>query len=335
MPNRSLINKPMHLSTFTQTMKSYPAIVMGMLLIAASVLFLTLNASGSWEFILSLRGKKLLALMTVGFAIGTSTLLFQTLTHNPILTPALLGFDSLYILIKSLMVFVLGSVGMAAIPAIGKFALEVVIMLLLSLAMFRLLFGRQTQDLTRLILVGVVFGLLFRSLSYLVARMIDPEEFVTIQAVSYAGFNTINTQVLGMAVVLCVLCAVVMYRLRHQLDILLLGKLPAINLGIDYQRLGFGLLAMIALLVAVSTAMVGPVTFFGLLVCALTNRIAPSMHHGIRLVLVALVAMLCLVAGQLMFEQVFKMAGVLEVVIELVGGLVFLWIIFHQYAKAR
>lgn len=206
-------------------------------------------------------------------------------------------------------------------------------MLGLSLVLFRLLFTKHSQDLTRLILVGVVFGVLFRSLSSLVARMISPDEFVTIQSASYAQFNTINTQVLGISMLICAAAAVVMYRLRHQCDILLLGKYPAINLGINYQKLTLLLLGLIALLVAVSTAMVGPVTFFGLLVCALTNQLSSSMHHGKRLALVSVLAMSCLVFGQLLFEYVLKMAGVLEVVIELFGGVMFLWLVFHQYNK--
>lgn len=273
--------------------------------------------------------------MTVGFAIGTSTLLFQTLTHNPILTPALLGFDSLYVLIKSLMVFFLGVVGMTSLPMLAKFGIEVAIMLGLSLLLFFSLFAKNRHDLTRMILVGVVFGLLFRSLSFLVARMIDPEAFVTIQASSYAQFNTINTQVLWVGMGLCGLCAVVMYRLRHQCDVLLLGKLPAINLGIDYEKLSLILLSIIALLVAVSTAMVGPVTFFGLLVCALTNQLATSMHHARRLVLVSLIAISCLVGGQMIFEHLLGMAGVLEVVIELLGGLVFLALMIKSFAKQK
>lgn len=315
--------------------KKHPIATASLLLLGACLLFLGLNLVGNVEFALQLRGKKLLALLTVGFAIGTSTLLFQTLTHNPILTPALLGFDSLYVLIKSLMVFFLGSVGMASISPIGKFGFEVVLMLALSMLLFRWLFAGRGQDLTRLILVGVVFGLLFRSLSYLVARMIDPEEFVTVQAVSYAQFNTINTQVLSVAVLVCLGCALLMYRLRHQCDVLMLGRLPAINLGINYPKLGLLLLMMIALLVSVSTAMVGPVTFFGLLVCALTNQLCHQMYHGQRLVLVSVIAMLCLVGGQMIFEHILGMAGVLEVVIELVGGLVFLWLIFHQYQHQK
>ena len=313
-------------------LKAHPASICALLLVLASGLFLTWGVM-DWGFALTLRGKKLAALMVVGFAIGTSTLLFQTLTHNPILTPALLGFDALYVLIKSLMVFFLGAVSLATVPKLAQFGMEVALMLALSLLLFRLLFNKHSQDLTRLILVGVVFGVLFRSLSSLVARMISPDDFVTIQAASYAQFNTVNTQILGISVLICVLAAGLMWRLRHQCDILLLGKYPAINLGIDYQRLTLTLLSMIALLVAIATAMVGPVTFFGLLVCALTNQMSTSMHHGKRLILVTLTAMLCLVGGQMIFEYVLGMAGVLEVVIELAGGLIFLVLVFRQYGK--
>lgn len=316
--------------SFLTALKNHAIITTGLLLICAMAGFVFWGVGLDNSFILGLRAKKLLALLVVGFAIGTSTLLFQTLTHNPILTPALLGFDSLYVLIKSLMVFFLGAVGMASLPVVAKFGIETAIMLGLSLVLFWALFWRGSGDLTRLILVGVVFGLLFRSLSFLVARMIDPDDFVVVQASSYAQFNTINTDVLSVAVGVCVLGAAVMYRLRHACDILLLGKLPAINLGVDYRRLSLVLLTLIAVLVAVSTAMAGPVTFFGLLVCALTNQLAKSMHHGTRLVLVSLLAMLCLVVGQLIFERILGMAGVLEVVIELFGGLAFLWLILAQ-----
>jgi iron complex transport system permease protein len=52
------------------------------------------------------------------------------------------------------------------------------------------------------------------------------------------------------------------------------------------------------------------------------------MYHSERLILVSLVAMICLVLGQTVFEQVLSMAGVLSVVIELAGGIVFLLLIF-------
>ncbi|MEN2750364.1 iron chelate uptake ABC transporter family permease subunit [Psychrobacter sp. FBL11] len=314
--------------TFWQAIKQHPSLVATVILLVSAVLFLTLNVNGHWDFALPLRGKKLLALMVVGYAIGVSTLLFQTLTHNPILTPSLLGFDSLYVLLQSLLVFFLGAMSFASINPIVKFTLEIVLMFGASLLLFKLLFSKSSQDLTRLILVGVIFGVLFRSLSALIARLINPDDFVVVQSASYAQFNTVNPQLLGISMIICVISALFVWRWRYQCDVLMLGKSQAINLGINYQRLAFGLLIVIAVLVATATALVGPVTFFGLLVCALTNRIARHMHHSERLILVSLIAMICLVLGQTIFEQLLGMAGVLSVVIELAGGLVFLLLIF-------
>lgn len=94
-----------HLTRFWALIVDHPKSVASIILVIAMTLFLTLNVNGYWDFALPLRGKKLLALMVVGYAIGVSTLLFQTLTHNPILTPSLLGFDSLYVLLQSVLVF--------------------------------------------------------------------------------------------------------------------------------------------------------------------------------------------------------------------------------------
>ncbi len=311
----------------------HPKSVAALVLLISAILFLTVNVHGHWDFALPLRGKKLLALMVVGYAIGISTLLFQTLTHNPILTPSLLGFDSLYVLLQSLLVFFLGAISFTSLNPIAKFSLEIVLMFGASLLLFKLLFSKSSQDLTRLILVGIIFGVLFRSLSALIARLINPDDFVVVQSASYAQFNTVNPQLLSISLFICVVSALFIWRWRYQCDVLMLGKAQATNLGINYQRLAFGLLTIIAVLVATATALVGPATFFGLLVCALTNRMARHMYHSERLILVSLVAMICLVLGQTLFEQVLGMAGVLSVVIELAGGLVFLALIFMSQRR--
>ena len=318
---------------WSHTLSAHPNMIALVVLLMSAVLFLTLNVQGHWDFALPLRGKKLLALLVVGYAIGVSTLLFQTLTHNPILTPSLLGFDSLYVLLQSLLVFFLGAIRFTSLDPVVKFGLETVLMFGASLLLFRLLFAKSHQDLTRLILVGVIFGILFRSLSALIARLINPDDFVVVQSATYAQFNTVNPNLLGISIFICVLTAIVIWRWRYQCDVLMLGKPQSINLGIDYQRLAFGLLTVIAILVATATALVGPVTFFGLLVCALTNRLARNMSHSQRLILVSLIAMICLVLGQTIFEQLLGMAGVLSVVIELAGGLVFLALIFMSQRR--
>lgn len=317
---------------FIKKLLGNPILLAFIVLLIGCGLYLTLNVV-SWDFALPLRTRKLIAFLVVGYAVGVSTLLFQTLTHNPILTPSLLGFDALYVLIQSLMLFFLGMLSYVTLPTVGKFAFEVAVMMMMSVILFRFLFTKHNQDLTRLILVGVIFGTLFRSLSYMVARMINPDEFVTVQANSYASFTAVNVNLLITSVALSVATFIYVWRQRFALDVLLLGRNCAISLGVPYHKLSLGILMTISLLVSMATALVGPITFFGLLVCALTNRFCTKMAHGERLILVTLIASSTLIVGQAVFEHIFKMAGVLEVVIELFGGVVFLMLIFTQYRK--
>ena len=84
-------------------------VLLSVLTIAMIMLFLTYQTYGNWEFALLLRGKKLLAFVIVGILTSFSTITFQTLTQNHFLTPSILGFDSLYVLIQTVLFFIWGS----------------------------------------------------------------------------------------------------------------------------------------------------------------------------------------------------------------------------------
>ncbi|MEJ7178145.1 iron chelate uptake ABC transporter family permease subunit, partial [Staphylococcus caprae] len=60
--------------------------------------------------------------------------------------------------------------------------------------------------------------------------------------------------------------------IRPYLDVLLLGRAQAINLGVSYETMTRLLLILVALLVSISTALVGPVTFLGLLTVNLAHE---------------------------------------------------------------
>ncbi|UKH19797.1 iron chelate uptake ABC transporter family permease subunit [Actinobacillus pleuropneumoniae] len=299
------------------------------ILFASSLFFMAYNANGNWDFVLPFRGKKLVLLLTIAYTIGVSTLLFQTLTNNPILTPSILGFDSLYLLIQTALVFTLGGVGFTQLDLISKFGIETSLMLFGSLLLFRTL-NKNNTDLARMILVGVIFGVLFRSLNNLLQRMIDPEEFAVAQSTSFASFNTANPTLLWISVSITILSACWIWHHRHKLDVLLLGKDRAIGLGLNYSQFTRQLLVCCALLVAVSTALVGPILFLGLLVCALVNAISPVIAHSVRIPMTVIISSITLVLGQAVFEQLLKMQGVLSVVIEFAGGIVFIYLILKQ-----
>lgn len=307
-------------------------LVLGVVLVVSCLLFMTLNNHGAWDFILPFRGKKLLLLLVVAYSIGVSTLLFQTLTNNPILTPSILGFDALYILLQTFLVFALGSVGYTQLGSFAKFGAETGLMIVASLLLFRLLMKEDgmKDDLARMILVGVIFGVLFRSLNQLLQRLLDPLQFAVVQNATFADFNTVKEPIIWLALGVAAISSVFIWRLRFTLDVVTLGKKNAIGLGVPYQRFSLLVLVWIAVLLSVSTALVGPVSFFGLLVCALTNAISPTASHAVRLPMVVLLAAITLVLGQTIFEHVMGMKAVLSVVVEFVGGIIFLLLILRR-----
>lgn len=306
-----------------------------LLLLVLCGLFLTVGVHGQWDFALPLRTAKLAALLLSAYAVGVSTLLFQTVTANPILTPSVLGFDTLYLFLQTVLVALLGSTVFVQFHPIAKFAAEAALMLGASLLLFALLLKQGGDDLARMILIGVIFGILFRSLTGLLQRIIDPEEFVVVQANMFASFNTVDRPLLAAGAVVVAASAVTVWRQRYRLDIYLLGRPQVVNLGVAYRRNTLWILAWVAVLVATSTAMVGPVSFFGLLVCAITNHLAATVRHSVRIPLVFLVSACVLVGGQLLFEQLLGMKAVLGVVIEFAGGLVFLYLVLRSKRDGR
>jgi iron complex transport system permease protein len=296
---------------------------LGATALAAAIAFLTIGLKGNIAFVLELRLLKLAALVQVGVAVAISTVIFQTVTGNRILTPSIMGLDALYLFGQMLMVFLLGGVGYVALDPQLKFGVEVLVLMALASGLLLPLL-KSRVDMGLMLLAGVVFGVLFRSLHSLLARLIDPNEFAVAQAASFANFNAVRTDLLLFAAVVTVLAAVVAWRSRHVLDIVSLGADTATGLGISWVGTVTGLLLVVSALVAVSTALVGPVAFFGLLVAAVAERIVGTRRHAVLLPAAGLSGVVVLVGGQTLFQHALGSATALGVVIEFVGGLVFL-----------
>jgi len=299
-------------------------IFLSLLAITSAIAFMTIGAKGSWSFLLTFRGTKLAAMILVAYAIAVSTVLFQTVTNNRILTPSIMGFDALYILIQTLIVFFFGTVHLEWMGPNSRFFAETAIMVVFASFLYTWLFSGGVRGLHLVMLVGIVFGVLFRSLSNLMQRMIDPNEFAVLQDRFFASFNSVNSDILLFAAI--IVAAVTLFGLRylHVFDVLSLGRDTAINLGVDHKRVVQRILIMVTMLVSVSTALVGPITFFGLLVANLAYMLAGSAKHRIVLPIAGLLAIICIVGGQTILERLFAFNTALSVIIEFVGGLVFI-----------
>lgn len=313
-----------------------PAILiplLGAIALLAAIAFMTIGAKGSWSFILSFRGTKLAAMVLVAYSIAVSTVLFQTVTNNRILTPSIMGFDALYILIQTVVVFFFGAVQVDWIGPNMRFVTETLVMVLFAGSLYYWLFSGAARSLHLVMLVGIICGVFFRSLSNLMQRMLDPDLFAVLQDRFFASFNTINADILTLSAIIVAAVSLYGWRLMHVFDVLALGREPAINLGLNHRRVVRLILLMVTVLVAVSTALVGPITFFGLLVANLAYMLAGTGKHRVVLPIAVLLAIICIVGGQTILERAFAFNTALSVIIEFLGGLVFIILLVRGNAR--
>ena len=291
---------------------------------------MTIGVKANWGFVLPFRGMKLAAMVLVAVAIGVSTVLFHTITHNKILTPAIMGFDALYLLIQTAAAFAFGMTAVSAFNPTLKFVLETAVMVLFAFILFRSLFSGAVRSLHLMLLMGVVMGVLFRSLTSLMLRLIDPNEFGTLQDRFFASFNLIASQLVVSAAVVIAAVLLFLWWIRRDFDVINLGRDMAINLGVAYSRVVLQILVCIAILVSVSTALVGPVTFFGLLIANLAYLLLKTSLHRWTIPGAVLLGIIALVGGQMILERVFGLNSALSIVIEFFGGIVFIALLLRR-----
>lgn len=314
-------------------------ILCGVLVVCAGA-YMLLKASGPPAFIYPYRAVKLAALVLVGAALSVATILFQTITGNRILTPSLMGFDALFVFVLTVLVHSMGTVGYAALAGWQVFGLNLAAMSGLGLVLFAVLMRLAKGDMVRMVLTGIVLGLLIRSLTEFIQRLIDPSEFQMVQSLSFARFTQIDGALLAISSVAILVGLGLAWPMRHRLDVAALGDTPATSLGEPPARLQRQAMLIICLLVAAATSLAGPLTsggfgpssFFGLIVAAFAHIVTPTYRHAILLPAAALIGAIILVGGQLVMERVMALSTPLIVVIELIGGVTFLILLLKRRA---
>ncbi|GAA1480566.1 petrobactin ABC transporter permease YclO [Gordonia sinesedis] len=302
-------------------------LVLTVLAVAVVALVLTYQfafVTGSWQYTMNLRSRQLGALAVAGVSVGVSSVAFQTLAGSRILTPGVMGFDSLYVLIQTLMVFAVGTSAAALMPPAPRALVTTVLLTGFGLLVFWAVFRRGTTNLLALVLVGLVLGAMFSSLTSFISRMLTPDDYLTLQDVMFASFNTVDGSVLAAMAAVTALACVAMVPTLRRLDVLDLGHDGALTVGLSYRRLVGVVLVLITVLVATSTAMVGPMTFLGLIVANLARGMLATHRHRWLMAGAALIGVLCTVLGQFVVARLLGNTVPLSVVINVVGGGYFL-----------
>ncbi|MCW1863640.1 iron chelate uptake ABC transporter family permease subunit [Campylobacter jejuni] len=289
-------------------------------------IFILVGLSGFDEYALKSRFLQIAAIIIVAICIAVSTVIFQTLCNNKILTPAIIGLDSLYMLLQSALIFSFGAANLSVYKNDINFLITLVCMVVFSLGLYKILFSSD-RSIYLIMLLGLVFGTLFSTLSSFFEVLIDPDEFMVIQGRMFASFDNIAFDVLILAYIISFLSFIWIFRYMKFLDPLNLGKDLAINLGINYQKISKQLMIIIAILTSISTALVGPITFLGLLVVNITYELFKTAKHSILLSACILISILALFGGVFFVSRVFDYNATISVVINFLGGIYFIYLV--------
>ena len=266
-------------------------------------------------------------MVITAFTIGGASIVFQSVINNTIVTPCLLGMNSLYTLIHTAVVFFLGSGSMLVINANMSFALDLVIMGFVATFIYSYLFKATNHNVLYVLLIGTVLTSFFSSIQSTLTRIMDPNEYDTLLTSLVASFSNVNSEIIIFSLIIIAAIIVIFRKELAMLDVLTLGKEQAVNLGVDYDRCIRRLLLAVTLCISVATAMVGPISFLGLIIANLSRQMLKTYRHTQLILGSALFGMIGLIFGQLIVERIFVYAIPVSVFITVGGGIYFLYLL--------
>lgn len=287
------------------------------------------GSRGFW-LIAEMRATSLVVMAVVAFCQAVATITFMTVTNNRIITPSIMGFESLYTVIQTGAVYAFGVAGVVALQGTSQFLLQVAAMVGLSVLLYGWLLRGKYANIQVMLLVGIIIGGGMGAVSTFMQRLLSPSEFDVLTARLFGSVQNASTEYLPYAIPLVLIAGVLIWANAHRLNVISLGRDVCINVGVDHGRQTIYMLVLVSILMAVSTALVGPMTFFGFLVATLTFQLAGTHDHRRLLPVGVLTGFVVLSGAYFIMNHLFAAQGVVSIIIELVGGSVFLLVIMRR-----
>lgn len=287
------------------------------------------GSKGFWR-IAQMRATSVLVMLIVAFCQAMATVSFQTATNNRIITPSIMGFESLYVVIQTSAVFFLGAAGVTAIRGVPQFILQIVLMVGLSMALYGWLLSGKHGNLQVMLLVGIILGGGLGAISTFMQRLLTPSDFDVLTARLFGSVTNADVRYLPVAIPLAAVAGILLLLNAKRLNVITLGRDTSINLGLNHRFETMRVLFLVSILMAVSTALVGPMTFLGFLVATLAYQLADTHDHRFVFPIAVLTGFVVLSGAYFIMKNVFYAQGVVSIIIEAVGGTVFLIYILRK-----
>jgi iron complex transport system permease protein len=259
-----------------------------------------------------------------------ATVAFQSVTNNRIITPSLLGYEALYSAIHTSMIFFFGATALVNFKGVGAFFLQVMLMVILSLILYGWLLTGKYGNLHLMLLIGIIIGTGLNAVSGFMRRILSPSEFDLLQSRLIGSVNNADASYFPVAIPIMLLAVLCLYFFSRRLNVLSLGKDVATTFGVKYQASIIYTLVLVAVLMSISTSLVGPLTFFGFLVAILSYQAAPTYDHRYIFPMAFAIGFAIMTTAYFLLYHVFHAQTVVSVIIELFGGIIFLTVILRK-----
>ncbi len=309
-------------------------IILTLLTILAIAFYMTIGIKWHNErlmnYQLTLRSTKVIVMILVAYTIGGASIVFQSVISNTIVTPCILGMNSLYTLLHTALVFMLGTSSIFVQNSNVAFILDLIIMGIVATAIYGWMFKKTKYNVLYVLLIGTVLTSFFGSIQSTLIRVMDPNDYDALLTTLVASFDSVNSEIIIAAIVILIAISIALWKDFQNLDIISLGRTQAINLGVDYDHTIRNLLLGVVLYISVATALVGPISFLGLIIANVARQILKTYKNSTLIIGATLVGTIGLIGGQLIVERVYSYAIPVSIFITVAGGLYFLYLLLTQ-----
>jgi iron complex transport system permease protein len=318
---------------------------LGLLLLAATaVLCIAGVAVGStgWEplwsrtseaassIVWDIRLPRTLGAWLAGALLGLSGAVAQGLFRNPLADPYLLGSATGAALGVALLLVVIGAMPLAASGWVGRLGLTgaafagAVVAVLVTLGL-----AKGVQHTLRLLLAGVIVGMVFGAFSALVMFTV-PDIMRSMQAFMLGTTGFLGWASVGLLAAVFATCLVAAVAFSRALDALSLGDTTAMSLGVPLTRVRIMLVGVMALGTGAAVAQVGLIAFIGLVAPHLVRAAVKPTHRWLLPLSALTGGVLLLVADVLARWLLAPQELPVGVLTSVLGGGYLLWLMHRR-----
>ncbi len=309
------------------------ALIVGAIVVTALILTWGNNYelfSEKWWRISGMRVNSIVVMLLITCAQAFATVAFQTVTNNRIITPSIMGFESLYVLVQTSIVFFFGINGIVQLSGFTRFLLQAAMMVIFAVLLYSWLLSGKLGNLHVMLLVGIILGAGMGSLSTFMQQMLDPSAFDVLSARLFGNVGNANVEFLWFVIPIVVLTMAAIWLLSNRLNVVALGSDITTNLGLNHKRQVMLVLTLVSVLMAMSTSLVGPMMFLGFLSATLAYIVTDTYDHRRVLPVAWLMGYVILASAYFLLRHVLTLVDAVTIIVELIGGLLFLFVILRK-----